>query len=334
MIWNVKPDYAFLKVFGCLAYFRNTDTKGDKFEDRGKPGIFLGYPGGTKGYTILDLETKKMIVSRDVVFHEEFFPFRKAEMNDNCEREEPAIIHDCHCSPIQRQVDQNLDQNLSPTEEETDLGQPTDETEKQSGLDQNANQAEAQPDPSVVDISELDNLGRDDEPNNIHVNNDLEAVEQNISHEEPDMQNEVRPTRTRTQPSKFKDFVVQVTPSVNHPTPASNRGTSKVDYPISNFVSYDNFTTNHKAFLTAITKNDEPKNYKQATQDTRWCEAMQKEIKALEKNKTWTLEQLPKGKKARDSKWVYKIKFKPNGEVERYKARFVAKGFTQMEGVD
>ncbi|GKG12947.1 retrovirus-related pol polyprotein from transposon TNT 1-94, partial [Tanacetum coccineum] len=39
-------------------------------------------------------------------------------------------------------------------------------------------------------------------------------------------------------------------------------------------------------------------------------------------------------KRAIDSKWVYKIKFKPNGEVERYKARLVAKGFTQMKRVD
>ncbi|KAL0451983.1 UNVERIFIED_CONTAM: putative mitochondrial protein [Sesamum latifolium] len=41
-----------------------------------------------------------------------------------------------------------------------------------------------------------------------------------------------------------------------------------------------------------------------------------------------------KGNMLYDSKWVYKIKFKPNGEVECYKARLVAKGFTQVEGVD
>ncbi|GJT19801.1 putative RNA-directed DNA polymerase, partial [Tanacetum coccineum] len=78
----------------------------------------------------------------------------------------------------------------------------------------------------------------------------------------------------------------------------------------------------------------EPKHFKQAVKDVRWIEAMKQEIQALEENKTWTLEELPKGKRAIDSKWVYKIKYKPNGDVERYKARLVAKGCTQMEGVD
>lgn len=60
---------------------------------------------------------------------------------------------------------------------------------------------------------------------------------------------------------------------------------------------------------------------------------MKKEIKALEENNTRTLEEPPKRKLDIDSKWVYKIKYKPNGEIERYKARLVAKGFTQQEGV-
>ena len=61
---------------------------------------------------------------------------------------------------------------------------------------------------------------------------------------------------------------------------------------------------------------------------------MAAEIQALNKNKTWTLTQLPPGKVPIDCKWVYKIKFRSDGSVERYKARLVAKGFTQKEGLD
>nr|GEW69737.1 putative reverse transcriptase, RNA-dependent DNA polymerase, Gag-polypeptide of LTR copia-type [Tanacetum cinerariifolium] len=79
---------------------------------------------------------------------------------------------------------------------------------------------------------------------------------------------------------------------------------------------------------------DRPTRTRVQPSSDNWREAMKNEIKALERNGTWTLKDLPKGKRAIDSKRVYKIKFKPNGEVIKYKARLVAKGFTQMEGVD
>ncbi|GJR65491.1 integrase [Tanacetum coccineum] len=61
---------------------------------------------------------------------------------------------------------------------------------------------------------------------------------------------------------------------------------------------------------------------------------MAKEIKALEDNKTWTLTQLPPGKSAIRHKWVYRIKYLANRLVEKYKARVVAKGYNQKEGMD
>ncbi|KAI3785701.1 hypothetical protein L1987_44825 [Smallanthus sonchifolius] len=62
-------------VLGCMAYYRNIETKGDKFEIRGRPGVFMGYPSGTKGYKIYDPNHNKIIISRDVIFAEKFFPF-------------------------------------------------------------------------------------------------------------------------------------------------------------------------------------------------------------------------------------------------------------------
>ena len=59
---------------------------------------------------------------------------------------------------------------------------------------------------------------------------------------------------------------------------------------------------------------------------------MNADIEALELNDTWVLTDLPEHKNAIGCKWVYKIKHKSNGSIERYKARLIAKGYTQVEG--
>lgn len=61
---------------------------------------------------------------------------------------------------------------------------------------------------------------------------------------------------------------------------------------------------------------------------------MQSELQALQQNGTWSLVPLPEGKTTVGCKWVYKVKFPSDGSVERYKARLVAKDYTQQEGVD
>ncbi|GJY76725.1 retrovirus-related pol polyprotein from transposon TNT 1-94 [Tanacetum coccineum] len=63
-------------------------------------------------------------------------------------------------------------------------------------------------------------------------------------------------------------------------------------------------------------------------------EAMQEEIKALHKNKTWELVPLPGGRKSIRNKWVYKIKGNNDDQVERYHVRLVVKGYVQKEGID
>ena len=61
---------------------------------------------------------------------------------------------------------------------------------------------------------------------------------------------------------------------------------------------------------------------------------MNVEIQAPEVNNTWTFAPLPHGKKAIVCKCVYKIKYKYDGSIERYKVRLVAKGYTQVEGMN
>ena len=61
---------------------------------------------------------------------------------------------------------------------------------------------------------------------------------------------------------------------------------------------------------------------------------MSKEIQALERNETWTLQDLPPGKKLIGCKWVYRVKYNSDGMVQRFKARLVVRDDHQVEGLD
>jgi len=117
------------------------------------------------------------------------------------------------------------------------------------------------------------------------------------------------------------------------PPPASSQASGK-PYPLAHKVNCERFSVAHRAFLAAITTCTEPTSYKEAVTDPGWREAMQKEIRALEDNGTWTMETLPPGKREMGSRWVYKIKHNSDGSVERLKARLVVFGNHQVEGVD
>jgi hypothetical protein len=88
---------------------------------------------------------------------------------------------------------------------------------------------------------------------------------------------------------------------------------------------------------TATTKLIEPATYQEAisSQDADlWQAAMVEELTALTANNTWELAIPPTGIKPITVKWVYKIKRNGLGNIERYKARLVVKGFRQREGID
>ncbi|GLT39324.1 hypothetical protein SLA2020_135220 [Shorea laevis] len=169
------------------------------------------------------------------------------------------------------------------------------------------------------------NINNHDQP----VNPTNQDISQNHHIEQPP-----RPHRERHPPKHFNDYVCDWPKSMDPKQAPLHSANSGILYPLSNYLSYNSFTPTHLAYLAAITSVDEPSSFPQAVKDEKWREAMQKEITALEQNGTWTIETLPPGKRAIDSKWVYKIKYKADGTIERYKARLVAKGFTQIEGLD
>jgi hypothetical protein len=79
---------------------------------------------------------------------------------------------------------------------------------------------------------------------------------------------------------------------------------------------------------------EEPGSLAEAEQQGCWCRAMEEEVKSIEDNGTWTLTELPEGRRAVGLKWVFKVKKNEHGEIARHKVRLVVKGYAQRQGVD
>ena len=78
----------------------------------------------------------------------------------------------------------------------------------------------------------------------------------------------------------------------------------------------------------------EPKTVQEALDDPNWRLTVMEEMNTLRKNNTWSITDLPQDKKTVGSKWVFIVKCKADESVERYKARLVAKRFTQTHVID
>ncbi|KAL2226638.1 UNVERIFIED_CONTAM: Retrovirus-related Pol polyprotein from transposon RE1 [Sesamum indicum] len=115
-----------------------------------------------------------------------------------------------------------------------------------------------------------------------------------------------RSQRTHSKPSWLTDYICNCSYYATSCTPSS-------------------YSAAHRCFVANLSALQEPKSYLQASKDEHW---------ALAANRTWTYTSLPPGEKTIGSHWVFKLKLKPNGSIDRYKARSVAKGYNQIEGVD
>ena len=78
----------------------------------------------------------------------------------------------------------------------------------------------------------------------------------------------------------------------------------------------------------------EPSSYEEASTQSVWRESMMEEYASIMKNDVWEVVPRLEGKSVVTSKWLYKIEYVADGSIEKYKARFVARGFSQVEGVD
>jgi hypothetical protein len=120
--------------------------------------------------------------------------------------------------------------------------------------------------------------------------------------------------------------------------PRQNRGhppdrfspEGKARYSIAHYVSSHRLTSQYQAFVNQMAAIQIPSRVEEALKDPKWIEAMNVEMEALQKNKTWDIVSAPRGKKPVGCRWVFTIKHKADGTIDRYKARLVAKGYADI----
>ena len=128
-LFGEPPSYDHLKVIGCLCYGIDASKKLDKFEAKGVRSVLVGYPYAQKGYTLYDLEKKRVYVSRDVLFEEDIFPFLVMKPEENAlkltldnlhERNNFAGVGASHDDELQ-DAHIPLDNVLHPAHEDADF---------------------------------------------------------------------------------------------------------------------------------------------------------------------------------------------------------------------
>lgn len=91
---NKKLDYKNLRMFGCFIDLTKVSLIKVKFASRAKKGVFLGFSTGQKGYKVYTLDTKKLLISWDVIFHKTQFPYlmRSVHLDHEIEDIVPLLV--------------------------------------------------------------------------------------------------------------------------------------------------------------------------------------------------------------------------------------------------
>lgn len=305
ILHHKPPNYSLLKVFGCLCY-AHTNTK-DKFQPRAVKCVFIGYSFGQKGYKLYNLDTHKVFVSRDVIFREDVFPFNTSQClpNHNTHIDMPTVSFNSlnDDSPIhfnthnsastQSSTPHNsiIHQHSEPYEDHSSANHPITNHDVSPTSHSHVNQANDNvllpTDTYVADATNTSVAATDTSVADVPMNINSSSASP-VLHSQN--QNSIRhSTRIVKPPTKLQDFICPTIP-----------------------VSSSSMSFNAQNHSHVV----EPTTYHQASNFPEWQQAMQRELDALEANDTWDLQPLPKGKRAIGSKWVFKVKYNPDGSVE------------------
>src|SRR6266446_2037415 len=294
------PDVSYFRIFGCKAYVHTPEAKRTKLDPRSVKMTLVGYEPGSKGYRLWNSTTRSVVLSHNVTFDERSFPYKEIRSlsitpSQPVVSEGPVTVYynavsDGGPAPQAPTLPTMPAHNPTPEQERTVFHTPLSQPAAQTPP-QHPCPARIRRDPGVPPRSALP--GPAFGPARLPPS--PRCLRENL-HPNPRFANLDNADRAPAQ------------------TRARNRGISHVEL-INEAAEYQDLLTFQEAMRSSFADD--------------WQDTCQYEIDALAKNGTWMLTDLPAGRKAVRSKWVFKCK--ADG---RFHARLVAKGFTQIQGID
>ncbi|KAL0641314.1 hypothetical protein Bca4012_102595 [Brassica carinata] len=315
-----KPFIDHLRVFGCVCYVMTPGEQRNKLEAKSTKAMFIGYSITQKGYKCYDPEARRVMVSREVKF---------IESKGYYEEKEWENLKDLSQAPSDRATTlrvmlEKLGIGLSQDQESgrRESSNSTSEAERATPLDhERGNGTE-----SHEQVQNQEDSGQ----HNQEVTQEVETGAQSSgdgqrestgSDESDQVQALRRSTRIKRDPSNWVNTRVYY-------------NAQAVEHPSQAVCSFAEFPEEHYAFMISLDESYVPRTYEEAMLDKEWKESVGAEAGAMIKNDTWYESELPKGKKAVSSRWIFTIKYLANGQIDRKKTRLVARGFTQTYGED
>uniref|UniRef100_A0A2N9IGY8 Integrase catalytic domain-containing protein n=1 Tax=Fagus sylvatica TaxID=28930 RepID=A0A2N9IGY8_FAGSY len=302
------------RIFGCVAFVHLHKNQRTKLDPCAVRCLFLGYGLHKKGYRCFDPTTKRTYITMDVTFLESdtFFPSPasnstlQGELRDEEQNwwgseelhveDNPAHMNDGN-DMIEPDVQTFVGVDMYPRAEPVSLANAESEDESPHS---------SVPDPNDPPSENIPEVSSPTTP--LHTN----AMDTSTGYVLPFRHNRGKP------PNRYSPDIEE----------------RRSKYPIANYVSTQRLSEPLKAFAHTLSSCNIPSSVEEALSDPKWAQAIKEELEALQKNKTWALVVLPEGKKTVGCKWIFSIKYKADGSIDRCKARLVAKGYTQTYGID